>query len=186
MGPPLSYVASFFASQWFVQLPVPTKSFAGQTIIITGSNTGLGLEAARHFVRLEAAKVILAVRSLEKGDKAAESIVKSTGRVGVAEVWKLNQESYASVKAFSERASSLDRLDVVVANAGIIIHFWSQAEDNERTVTVNYVSSILLGMLLLPKLRDTAVKFEKPTVLTFTGSFTHWITNFPERKNDNI
>lgn len=36
----------------------PVASFVGQTVIVTGSNVGLGLEAARHFVRLDAAKVI--------------------------------------------------------------------------------------------------------------------------------
>jgi len=44
-----------------VSLPVPTMKFTGKTIIVTGSNTGIGLEAARYFVRLDAAKVILAV-----------------------------------------------------------------------------------------------------------------------------
>jgi retinol dehydrogenase-12 len=46
----------------FAHLPYPTKKFTGQTIIVTSSNVGLGLEAARHFVRLDAAKVIIAVR----------------------------------------------------------------------------------------------------------------------------
>jgi retinol dehydrogenase-12 len=63
---------------------------------------------------------------------------------------------------------------------------FSMAEDNERTITVNVVSQFLLGMLLIPKLRETAVKFEKEAVLTFTGSFVHWLTKFPERKEEHV
>lgn len=92
---------SFFYNQLFVsvtclptncymirnfQLPYPNKDFSGQTIIVTGSNVGLGLEAARHFTRLNAEKIILAVRNLEKGDVAKKSIEESTGRTGVIEV----------------------------------------------------------------------------------------------------
>jgi NAD(P)-dependent dehydrogenase (short-subunit alcohol dehydrogenase family) len=51
-------------------IPLPTTSFKGQTIIVTGSNTGLGLEAARHFVRLDAPRVIIAIRSIKKGEDA--------------------------------------------------------------------------------------------------------------------
>lgn len=71
----------FLHSQLCVALPYPTTNFTG-TIIISGSNTGLGLEAARHFVRLEASRVILAVRNAQKGKAAAESIHKSTQSVG--------------------------------------------------------------------------------------------------------
>jgi hypothetical protein len=45
---------------------------------------------------------------------------------------------------------------------------------------------MLLGFLLLPKLRETSVKFNKEVVLTFVGSFVHWFTAFPERKAENI
>ncbi|KAI4250283.1 MAG: hypothetical protein L6R42_008780, partial [Xanthoria sp. 1 TBL-2021] len=47
-------------SQLIYKPPPPTASFANKTIIVTGANTGLGKEAATHFVRLGAAKVILA------------------------------------------------------------------------------------------------------------------------------
>ena len=50
-------------SQLFASLEYPTTSCEGKTIIVTGSNTGLGKEAARHFARLGADKVILAVRN---------------------------------------------------------------------------------------------------------------------------
>ena len=177
----------FIRSQLCLKLPTSTKSFAGQTIIVTGSNTGIGLEAARHIVRLGAAKVILAVRSRERGTAAAQSIADSTGRAGVAEVWELDLASYESVRAFAERATTeLDRLDVVVENAGLYTHKFERAEDNERTITVNVISTMLLAVLLLPKLRETAERFGRDVVLTFTGSFVHWMTEFPERRAENI
>jgi len=178
--------SGFFRSQLRVKLPVPTKRYSGQTIIVTGSNVGIGLEAARHFVHLDASKVILAVRSELKGAAAAKSIEESTGRIGVAEVWNLDLASYASVKAFAERASSLDRLDIVVNNAGIVVYKFELAEDNESSITVNAVSGMLLSLLLLPKLRETSVRLKKEVIITFTGSFVHFMTDFPEQKSENI
>ncbi|KAJ9607759.1 hypothetical protein H2200_007837 [Cladophialophora chaetospira] len=180
-----SEVLQWFRSQ-FISLPVPTKRYSGQTIIVTGSNVGLGLETARHFVALDAQKVILAVRNRPKGEVAAKSIEQSTRRTGVVEVWDLDLCSYASVKAFANRASTLDRLDVLVSNAGIVTYDFVLAEDNESTITVNVISGLLLALLLLPKLRETSIQFKKETVLTFTGSFVHIMTEFAERKNQNI
>lgn len=106
-----------FLRAQFAYIPEPTKSFAGQTIIVTGSNTGLGREAARHFVRLNAAKVILAVRSIKKGEDAKFDIEKTTDRRGVVEVWQLDMANYDSVKMFAKQCDSLSRLDVVMENA---------------------------------------------------------------------
>ncbi|KAF6824580.1 short-chain dehydrogenase reductase [Colletotrichum plurivorum] len=178
--------ANFFRSQLFTSLPYPSTKFTNQTIIVTGSNTGLGLEAARHFVRLDAGKVILAVRSLSRGRLAAENIAASEGRPEAVEVWELDLAKYDSVKSFARRAADLPRLDVVVANAGIYTFDFSTAEEDEATITVNVVSTMLLGLLLLPKLRDTAAAQGSKTVLTFTGSFVHYFTSFPERHAENI
>ena len=43
----MPFITTFLYEQLFVKPPYPTKSFAGQTIIVTGSNVGLGFEAAR-------------------------------------------------------------------------------------------------------------------------------------------
>ena len=51
----------------FTKLPVPKSDFTGQTIIVSGASSGLGLETARHLVRLKAEHIILAVRSEAKG-----------------------------------------------------------------------------------------------------------------------
>lgn len=73
------YLLRFIYNQLFVHLPVPTASFEGQPVIITGSNVGLGLEAARHVVRLGASKLILACHSTVKGEAAQRDIEESTG-----------------------------------------------------------------------------------------------------------
>jgi len=41
----MSYLSMFFHSQLFVKIPYPTSDFSGQTIIVTGANTGLGKTA---------------------------------------------------------------------------------------------------------------------------------------------
>lgn len=174
----------------FKRLPYPTHDFTGQTIIVTGANTGLGLEAARHFVRLNAARVILAIRDEAKGNDAAQSIVQSTSTQGVTQVWPLDLSRRNSVEAFAKRVNSeLDRVDVVVENAGMLTkQFAMDPEDVcEATITVNVINTLYLGMLLLPKLRETSTRFPgrdgrpKETVLTFVGSFVHFLTWFPER-----
>ncbi|CZR66841.1 related to enoyl-CoA hydratase/isomerase [Phialocephala subalpina] len=179
-------VRAFVNSQLCAKLPIPAHSFANQTIIVTGSNIGMGLEAARHFVRLSAAKVILAVRTISKGLTAKASIEDSTGRQGVVEVWELDQSSYASVQAFAEKAKALERLDILVLNAGMYVFEFKKVEEDEETITVNVVSTMLLALTLLPKLRETAAKTGGKSVLTFTGSFVHKDTSFPERKAPNI
>lgn len=189
-------IKQYLKSQLFTNLPISTKSFTGQTIIVTGSNTGIGLEAARHLVRLDAARVILAVRSTTKGEAAAASIRASfpdrrpEDLDAVVQVWPLDLASHASVRAFASRAASaeLDRLDAVVCNAGMYVYKsgFALAEGDEATVTVNVVSTLMLGLLLLPKLRETSVRYGKECVLTFTGSFVHLLTDFPEGKREDI
>ena len=182
----MSGFLDFFYSQFFEYLPYPKQSFSGQTIIVTGSNTGLGLEAARHITRLDAAKVILAVRSIPRGEAAQKSIETSTNRKGAVEVWNLDLGSYASVKDFAKKVEGLDRLDAVIENAGIARQVWSVLEDNESTITTNVVSTFLLGLLLLPKLRETGQKFNITPHLAVTSSAVHAWTPLNERKSKSI
>ena len=176
----------FFYTQLFVKLPYPTHSFSGQTIIVTGSNTGLGLEAARHFTRLGAAKVILAVRTLSRGETAKESIESSTDRKGVVEVWQLDLGNYESVKDFAKKVERLDRLDALVENAGIATENFKLLEDNEATITTNVVSTFLLGLLLLPKLRESGQKFNITPHLVIVCSEVHAWSPMNERKSEKL
>lgn len=169
-------------NQLFVDIPEPKFDLTGQTAIVTGSNTGLGLEAARHLVRLKAERVILAVRSLEKGRNAQQYIEASTGRRGVVDVWELDLSSYESVKSFARRCDrDLPRLDCVIENAAVGSSSYMALEDNEAALTVNIVSTFLLGILLLPLLRRTARSFNTQPRLTFIVSDVHGMARLPER-----
>lgn len=145
-------------------LPYPSASFAGQTVVVTGSNVGLGLEAARHFTRLLAARVILAVRSTTKGAEAQRSIEASTGRLGVVEVWTLDMGTFAGTLLFIERALTLPRLDVLVLNAGVSAGAWRISPDGyEETLQINVLSTALLGLRLLPAMIRSAAAHPSST-----------------------
>lgn len=172
---------SFFYSQWMYKPVYPTRSYEGQTIVVTGSNVGLGKEAARHFTRLGASSVILGVRNLEKGNIAKEDIERTTKRKDVVQVWEVDMASYSSVKKFAKRVEGLHRLDIALLNAGIAKYQWSTAEDNESTITVNVVSTFLLSLLLVPKMRETATTFSTRPNLCIVSSSVHFFTQFPEK-----
>ncbi|KAI9730218.1 MAG: hypothetical protein M1834_005982 [Cirrosporium novae-zelandiae] len=144
-------------TQFMDVIPYPDTDFSGKTIIVTGANIGLGKEAVKHFVRLNAEKVIVAVRSIAKGEAAKSEIEAETKRTGVVDVWGLDYSSYASVKAFAAKVAKLSRVDAVVLNAGIATANFELFEDNESTITVNVVSTTLLALLLLPTLRTYPV-----------------------------
>ena len=169
------FLPRFLYWQLFVTPSLPKEDFTGQTIIVTGGNNGLGLEAARHFANMNANKVIIACRTPSKGEVAKESIERSSGRKGVVEVFNLDLSSYASVKAFVEQCQSLDRVDALVENAGISVDSFELAEDNESTITTNVISTFLLALMMLPKLRKTATEYSIKPRLTIVSSEVHFL-----------
>jgi len=183
----MGFMTSFLYSQLFVTLPSPTQDFTDQTIIVTGSNTGLGLEAARHISRLNASLLILAVRNPVKGEAAKESILATTGRPSESiEVWELDMQSYDSVKAFAARASKLQRIDALLENAGIMAQSFKLVAGYESVITTNVIGTFLLALLLLPKLRESAKKMGTRPRLSFVASDLHFIAKFPERNAEDI
>lgn len=177
---------SFINSQLFVTLPLPTHDFTDQVIIVTGANTGLGLEAARYFLNLHAARVILAVRSVSKGEAAKQELESSSTRgPGVLEVHPLDMESAASVGAFVTKINSLPRVDILLLNAGKVTQEFYLAEGNESTIAVNVVNTFLLALLMLPKLRQAAEEFSIVPRIVVVASDRHVMTNLPEWKTEN-
>lgn len=177
-------VLSFLHSQLFVTPPIPTYDFGGQTIIITGGNRGIGFEAARHLLKLNAKRVILAVRSVQRGQDAAEKLEMSTGRSGSVQVEELNMASHESVKAFATRMEKIDRLDAVLLNAGMYIHEFYLADGYESHLTVNVINTVFLAFLLLPTLRSSANKHMSQSRISFVSSDRHVMFSLPEWKEE--
>lgn len=179
----MSFALLMLRSQLLTTLPYPKSDFTGQTIIVTGSNSGLGLEASRHLVRL-GARVILAVRSKARGDAAAKDILQSTSvdSCQVA-VWLLDLSSQNSVKNFAEKVRSLDRLDAFIQNAAMddCSNFRTTEDGFEQNIAVNVINPVLLGLMVLPKLRQTAAKYGTMGRLSFIGSALLQLAKFEER-----
>lgn len=172
--------------QVFSHPPLPTATFAGKTVIVTGANVGLGKEAVKHFVRL-GATVIGTARSNSKAATALADINAETKGPGRAMIWELEYGSYASVLGFCERAlSELDRLDVVILNAGAATRTYELLEGEESSITINVISTLLLALSLLPKLRQTAATYNVNPCLTVTSSKIHSWAKFPEREAADI
>lgn len=142
--------------------PIPADlDLAGKTVLVTGSNVGLGLESVRQFLRLRPSRVIMAVRSLKKGEAAA-AVLRFEFPEANIQVWEIDMASFRSVQAFATRLErDLDggRLHVAVLNAGLSKLKFERADEGARresTIQVNYLATALLTLLLLSLMRPTA------------------------------
>lgn len=150
--------------------------------IVTGSNNGLGLETARRLVSLGSARVIMGVRSPERGREALRDIESTTGVKGVGEVWPVDMADAASVVSFCARAErELPRLDGVIENAAGALGNWvvlggpgkpgqPAMPPMEATLAVNVVGTFLMAVLLLPHLRDSGRRHGTQPVLDIVAS----------------
>jgi NAD(P)-dependent dehydrogenase (short-subunit alcohol dehydrogenase family) len=121
----------------------------GRTAVVTGANSGLGLETARALAAA-GARVVLAVRDPARGERAA------AGLTGDVEVRRLDLADLSSVRAFAEGWSG--RLDVLVANAGIMhVPHGRTADGFELQIGTNHLGHFALVALLLPQVTDRVV-----------------------------
>lgn len=77
-------------------------------------------------------------------------------------------------------------MDVLLENAGLVTAGFRWAEKNESQITVKVMSTVLLGLLLLPKLKASARDFGVTPHLTGVSSSLHNAANFPDRHSKNI
>ncbi|WP_207922309.1 oxidoreductase [Saccharopolyspora terrae] len=127
------------------QLP----NLAGKTAVITGANSGLGLETAQALGRA-GAHVVLAVRNVAKGEQAAGSVP------GSAEVRRLDLGDLASVREFAEAWDG--EIAVLINNAGVMFPPEGLTRDGfEIQFGTNHLGHFALTNLLIDHVTDRVV-----------------------------
>ena len=145
--------------------PIP-RSLVGKVIVITGGNTGLGLESAKRLA-LGGATVIITSRSREKGERAAHGVEEYLEEKGVGEgggsVYSLPLDlcDLESVRAFPDllrRSAALSsgsgKIDVLLNNAGVMAvpDLQITKDGYEKTFQTNHLGHFALTALLSPLL----------------------------------
>ncbi len=125
----------------------------GRIAVITGANSGIGLEAARGLTRA-GAHIVLACRDTGKADAAAEAI-RATVPGAELDVQALDLASLDSVRAFAKRYSQ-ERLDLLINNAGVMAAPYGKTADGfELQLGTNHLGHFALTGLLLDRLLTT-------------------------------
>ncbi|KAK6225714.1 retinol dehydrogenase 12 [Colletotrichum tabaci] len=145
------------------------------TLIMTGASSGLGLEASRQFLERSLGHLIMGVRNTAKGEALAEGLRREFPMARI-QVWHLEMESYESVRAFAARCrKDLARIDIVILNAATIAQSFIRArEGRELMLQVNYLSTALLALLLLPAMKEKRPPGEPARLVLVSSDFTYW------------
>eukprot|EP00808_Paulinella_micropora_P029577 g15512.t1 len=135
----------------------PVRSQKGKTILVTGANNGIGLEAAR-VLAMEGAHVLMCCRNKKKAKEAARSVmesVKVSGGSGSVEVFELDLSSFASVRQCAQDVQKkYKKLDAIINNAGLMMcPFSLTADGHEMQMGTNHLGHFLLTNLLLDLVR---------------------------------
>jgi NAD(P)-dependent dehydrogenase (short-subunit alcohol dehydrogenase family) len=138
------------ASDW---TPDEMPSLAGQTVVVTGANSGIGLEASNAFADA-GAHVVMACRSVERGRTAKRDVAAAAGDASVT-VRELDLADLDSVSAFADWYDhEYDALDVLCNNAGVMAIPRSETSDGfETQFGVNHLGHFALTGRLLDSLR---------------------------------
>lgn len=149
----------------FTEADVPEQS--GKTFLVTGANTGLGLEASRVLAQ-RGARVVLACRDQAKAEAAMSRIRDAAPNTNLAFI-QLDQADLSSVRRAAEAASREPRIDVLINNAGVMFPPLTRTKEGfELQFGVNHLGVFALTSLLLSKLAQAPA----PRVVV-TASLAH-------------
>ena len=126
----------------------------GKVCVVTGATSGIGKAAAAALARL-GAQVVLVGRDQGRAAAAAAEIGAAgpvPPKVEIADLASMEQ-----VRALAGRLAALERIDVLINNAGLVLGERRVTKDGfEHVFAVNHLAPFLLTNLLLPKLTGSA------------------------------
>lgn len=128
----------------------------GQTAIVTGSTSGIGLATARGLLVL-GADVAVTSRSLERAQQAATEL-NQADTTGTATGFALDTSDFASIQAFAAGIAGFAcSVEILAHNAGALSDAY-QVDDRgmELTLSSHLVGPYLLTELLMPRLTSGA------------------------------
>jgi NAD(P)-dependent dehydrogenase (short-subunit alcohol dehydrogenase family) len=140
-------------NQWTSE-NIPDQS--GRVAIVTGANSGIGYETARALAH-KGATVIMACRSVEKGQVAAHKIQDEDPQ-GTVAVMALDLANLSSVRDFAEGFKrEFQRLDLLINNAGVMMlpDYTKTADGFEMQFGTNHLGHFALTGLLLETISRT-------------------------------
>jgi NAD(P)-dependent dehydrogenase (short-subunit alcohol dehydrogenase family) len=139
-------------TQWTAQ-DMPDQT--GRTVIITGANSGLGLESAMQLAR-KGAHLIMACRDLARSQSALDE-VKAKVPDASLNLMQLDLGSLASVRTFAEAyRERYQTLDILLNNAGLMATPRRETQDGlEMQLGVNHLAHFALTAHLIDLLIAT-------------------------------
>ena len=128
---------------------------AGRTVLVTGASEGIGAATARRLAAA-GATVILVARTAERLQRVREEIVAAGGCAFVHPADLSSPDAAAALAA--DLVTRYREIDVVVSNAGRSIRrsvadTADRFHDIQRTMSLNYLGSVQLLLVLLPAMR---------------------------------
>ena len=140
---------------------------SGKTFLITGANSGIGLEAAK-VLASKGAELILAIRNLAKGQQAKEEILSSSPKASISLV-ELDLSDLTSVEACVKNLIDQGKtIDVLINNAGIMKFDGARAESvqgHEIMWATNHLGHFAFTAGILPLLE----KSNAPRIVTVSS-----------------
>ncbi|KAG9498345.1 putative secondary metabolism biosynthetic enzyme [Fusarium musae] len=176
-------------AKWNPEPLPPRGTFDGQTVLVTGGTSGLGLATAKHFASLGAAKVIITYRNKPRAETARQQIEAAARAAGseqvVIEMMELDLTRYSSCISFvDELVRRTNGIDIAILNAGTFNpEFVMSPEGWEETIQTNTLCTSLIAILLIKWMKAIRQNRQSPASLVIVSSGRHLtpdISQWPE------
>lgn len=138
-------------------------SMTGRTVLVTGATSGLGLAATRRFAALGANVV-----GIGRNERVLDQLRGELGDQGL--FWRFDLSDLDDVKRLAHQAKHLNRLDVIVHNAGALLSTYTPTrQDLETTFAVHVLAPYVMTKILG---RSDAARERRVLFMTSGGMYT--------------